>query len=1293
MLNRRWMSWLMTVVLLACLSPAMGQEAEIAWDVNYQPGTDQGRQGLPTDAATTPRWRIISFAEPSKTTLASDHLVIATGDDEKPVTGAAAYQINFDKPAEAFTLTFEVASEHRSEYFAGGVLLGSGAKFTAVQLGGGHVLMAPAAGGWTRGDYTKFTTFWVTLHKQGDAWVLRLYQEGKADPLQVNESFFGPIDYVRIGDYSTGVGTNGTTKWRSIRWKSGQAITPPWVTAAAKAAAAAGGAPDAVSIKGGPVQVLNAQNARDVSINRLVDTEQGMTFIVDSKGPIQLAVAPRKLAITKGQHYWVNTTQYPPFVTQAEQDGVLVLKLGSAAVPVVNCQIRIEPTDGRNLVVNGSFETADASQANQPQGWRYRISQEMKPTLEYGHELIDSSSNASDTAPRTNAEVVLTEGGRTGSHALRMGKPHIQGEIILEQAQAMDIQPGVTYLVQGHYQLPDYRLGAAAHFLIEVTGPGKAPQYFRDSLINPLVSPSQGQWRRSFFTFKAPEGYNQARLRLSLRGSPATIVWDDITMHVAPTAIAQLPVQTNELQSAYTLGEDELVWRMKQREPLKAELERVNGSSVVVKINDKPVGSLGFVPGPSSYPAYGTHRQMGEAGVPIHWVPIYAGDTQNKRYGEPLWIDDDTFDFTYLEKQLTHALRRNIDTRIMLYLNLDPPRGFVERHPEAAWINFNGDRTIGHKGAWRVFDQLKEGETINFSYTAPAYREVGSRFMEAMGKFLAQSPVGKAVIGVHITGGNDGQFFHIHGPAHADRSEGALVSYRQWLRERYNNDQAALRKAWGDDKVTFDTVQFPAEKERSPESLYLRLNVPEERRVMDWNLFVVQGNVDTLDLFGQAYKRGVGRPSLVITYYNDVIHGQDLTKEALARLLNSKGIDGSVSVIPYGLTREQGRYGAINALVSSYNLHGKLHLAELDYRSNWSWLPADAWNFRASWGVPQTAEGWAHQYRRDLGHALTLGQGAWLYGLGGNTWLTDDYMLAVREGARVAQLQAEQPVKHEVGQVAVFADENSLPFSTRRNIFGAATAVTNHAAMRAVLSHSGLSWDRYLLSDLTHPNLPDYRMMIFLSSQSISDEQIKAIESRFQKDGRVLVFLHGVGLSQPQGFEASVKRLTGITAKADLSDLGVRRYVPTSAGAKAVSGVEELFTETRSPLFWVEDSSAQALATLTGTQGKVGLALKRGNGWTGVYSALPGGLSVPLLRYLAQQADITPIGPAQDVTYAGRGLIVFHAIRDGEKTLQWKDKKDVLDLTTGQIVARGATSLTFTIQTGQTRWFRLQDHF
>lgn len=1273
---RRWVG-LMAMLMCVLVGGVTRGADEMSWDVSYEPGKAEGRMALPTDASAVPTWRLLSFAEPAKATLAEDYLQIATGSEEAMGAGVMAYQMTLDAPAERMTLVIEMAvSEMRSEHFGAVVLLGSGKHFAELKIGDKVALLSPGAGGWTQGDYTTFTKFWVTVQPKGDAYEIALYHESKPEPLQVKSDFAGPIDWIRFGDTSSGATVNGVSQWRSIRWKVGQAVKPAW----AKSSAAAD--QSGTIVEGGPVQVLNGQEARDVSIQRLVDTGGAVSFRIDSKEAVKLAVVPRRFAIEKGASYWVNATQFEPAVVKADRDGVLELTFTGAE----NCWVQVERTGGDELVPNGSFEQIDARDSRRPAGWEWRVDKVLRPTLMYGHELIEQA--AQEESMVVSGEVALaSDSARSGSQSLRLVKRTVEGEVIVELAKPMTVEAGRHYLAQGFYRLLSDRLGGAAHLLVELRGEGKANRVVRDALLNPLVDGGES-WRRSFFTFDVPIGYDEARLSVRLRGGPIEMLWDDISLRVGPSKLAQLPAMMDEVQSADVYGADEVRWRMSRREPWVAKLDNSSGVTVL-QVNDEPVGAFGFVPGPYMWPTYGLHRQFGEAGVSVQWLPIYSARTQDGKYGQPIWLGDGSFDFSFLETQLTRLLQRDINAKVMLYLNIDPYPGFVENHPEAGWINWKGQRTIGEKRNGRAAEKREKGEAWNFSYTAEAYRRESGRMLEAMGAFLADSPVGKAVMGVHLVGGNDGQWFSIHSPDHADRSQGALLSYRQWLKERYAGEVAALREAWEDQAITFETVQFPQEAARSPEKLYFNPKVGRDRRIIDWNRFTSEGIVETLDHLGQQFKRGIGRGSLVTIYYNDMIHGQLHPKAALAELLSSEGLDGAISVVPYGLTREVGRTGTLNSLVSSFHLHNKLFLAELDYRTNWAWLPADAWTYRQAWGVPTDVQTWVDQLRRDLGHSLTLGGGAWLYGLGGNAWLGDDYLLGVAEAMKAAQLQAELPAAHDAGQVAVFVDEQVLDYSTRANIYNAATAVTNHAAMRVVLSQSGLSWDRYLLSDITHPDLPDYKVMIFLSSVAIDEAQIQTIEHRFQKDGRVLVFMHAVGMGHPDGFERAVQRLSGIQAKVDLDDLNVRRYHPTVLGQQVAAGVDELITETRSPLFWVTDEQAQGLATLTRTDGKIGLAVKQMSDWTGVYVALPGGLSVPTLRYLADLAGVQPIGPAFDATYAGRGMLVIHALHDGVKTLRWQGARDVLDLASGQIIGKGVDSVTFEMKVGQTRWFRL----
>jgi hypothetical protein len=61
------------------------------------------------------------------------------------------------------------------------------------------------------------------------------------------------------------------------------------------------------------------------------------------------------------------------------------------------------------------------------------------------------------------------------------------------------------------------------------------------------------------------------------------------------------------------------------------------------------------------------------------------------------------------------------------------------------------------------------------------------------------------------------------------------------------------------------------------------------------------------------------------------------------------------------------------------------------------------------------------------------------------------------------------------------------------------------------------------------------------------------------------------------------------------------------------------------------------------------LAVKRHPGWTGVYGSILGGFTPRLLRNLAREAGLTPVGPEDDVTFSGNGILTIHALKSGLK--------------------------------------------
>jgi hypothetical protein len=217
---------------------------------------------------------------------------------------------------------------------------------------------------------------------------------------------------------------------------------------------------------------------------------------------------------------------------------------------------------------------------------------------------------------------------------------------------------------------------------------------------------------------------------------------------------------------------------------------------------------------------------------------------------------------------------------------------------------------------------------------------------------------------------------------------------------------------------------------------------------------------------------------------------------------------------------------------------------------------------------------------------------------------------------------------------------------------------------------------------------------IFPLASTITEEQIRYVETNLQKNGNVLVFAFDAGRTAPGGFERNIKRLTGMTVRyrADakvLTKLGSERFsdpLSKHIGMPTFPSVSNFMI----PLFYVDDPAAKPLALLAGTK-LVGAAVKRHKNWTGVYFSVPVGfaLSPTMVRALAAEAGVKPIGPAGDCIYAGDGFLVVHANTSGVKTFNWDIPANVLDITSNRIISYAAKKLEIETKVGETRWFRL----
>ena len=1033
------------------------------------------------------------------------------------------------------------------------------------------------------------------------------------------------------------------------------------------------------------VQITSLQSPTTVRLERVEESANTVKFRIEAQGPITLRVTPREFPIRAGQLLSVNTSYDGPMYQRAQRDGSVDLRFDAPK----NSTIVIEDAKGGNLLGDfASFERGDNLAAN---GWETDKTPRILAGMGWGHEEMPKMGLPS--ALGAGAGVAMSSFARSGQNAVRLTKTDKEDTVAIQTVAGVPVEAGQKYTALGWYHTINPQFGSNLLLIARVDAPGKETTYTRARAMSPLIySTPEQPWQAALARISVPKDYQNATMSLyvAATGAPFQSDWDDFEIRVTPTAAPLTNRTTTPAQTEARFSEWQVLERLKTRQPVRSEV--VNSRWM---INGEPVPQLAFTShtNHSAWPTWSAHNDFFDSGIKLTWVPAWSArekGSQETPFGASPWRGDGKYDFTAIENQIKAVLMRDPDAVIGLYGTLFPDMDFGDRHPEAVWVNARGEKVVGEKGNAFAATKRPDDQAWAISYSAPAYRQGVESYMRALGQFLAQSPYGKAVCGYHMAVGSDGQWFHhdwSEGAGELDYSAGAVAAYRDWLRARYNGDENAFKIAWNNWNASFATATLPSDAElNAPHYLF---DPKTERRLIDANYWSLGGAMETANAAGLAFKAGLGRPTVVTTYFPN-------KHDAWEYMLSAPGVDGFVGVPEYSGWRQLGRGGEIAGYPASMRLHNKFFIMEMDYRSENS----DTWGndaFRYEWTWTRGAEDSAHQMRRDYGAVAAQGQGSWLYSLPGNTWATPDHMKYVRETFRVAQRAAQNPMPSDARQIAVFSDDNSEKYASRWNLYDLILRHAGNRVPRMILDRSGLSWDHYVLSDLGHPKLPDYKMVVFLTSGTITPAQVNWVRRNLQGNGKVMLWVHNPGISTAgvSGFPQVSRALTGMTLGVDTSNKEAHRYVAVGDDPLA-QDADNLLTETAGPLFYVDDARATPLARFTDPKSpdgssRVAMAVVRNDGpngkWTSVYSSLLAGFSPTLLRNLAKEAGLTPVGPLDDVTFAGNGFLTLHATSAGEKTLRWTGKSDLLDLTSEEIVARGVESYSFPMKAQTTRWF------
>lgn len=867
-----------------------------------------------------------------------------------------------------------------------------------------------------------------------------------------------------------------------------------------------------------------------------------------------------------------------------------------------------------------------------------------------------------------------------GKRAFRLCKTNAPGysQLVSDFAQ---LTSGVEYEVSGWIRI-NRRSSAGVYFMVSQYRPDSdamcLPNAFGDSA---KLHPATGEWEQIRCRFELREGNTRVRIHALVAFAPCDVTWDDVTLGPAgagaePRYEAPVPEVVPALEHARQI--------LARRTPAVARMEVRGGRSRFV-VDGKPKPPCFYV-SPFHVPDRAQIGDFRDAGVRVYLVSLVLGRGVYGARGP--WQGRGQFDFTEVEERLWRILRVDPEGYVIFYLACDPYREWGEEHPDDVTQDQDGLKAIVqmHPKRWGGTPP-EANERFAPSLVSERLRDETATALRALVEHVRRSDAGKAVIGYHIAGSNDGQWFHwarmLDSDLHlADYCPAAQQSFRNWLRRLYGEDVGTLQRAWRQPEVTFTTAAVPGADRLWTDRFFVQPGA--EQDVADYNRFYSEGVAETVLHLARALREATGGNALLSTYYEDITCNST-NHIALGRLLASPDIDFLAGPAAYGV-RMPGNCGAIRSVFGSVLHHGKMFLTEQDWRS-WHSVPNTPAN-NASWGRAETGAAHNAMVRRESGMMLAYGMGTWWYDMSGG-WFRDDQIMAGIAAARRAFTQDLDTTGAPRADLAVFVSEAANHYLWPK----AAAQVRYQGIVRQVysLNTSGVPYSMYLLNDLPGIEANRHRMFLFLNCYRFSAEQRRALAS-LRRDGNLLVFLHAPDASGAEAPATAVTDITGIRVH-ELPEggrLGAVALAPDHPLLAATDGALARVAGNGWPTFAVVDADATDLARYPDSDA-VSVAYKQFPEHQVVFAGCFG-LTDQFIHNLARAAKAWCVAPPGDAVYASQHFLTVHAMHaldQGRKRFTLAQPAKAIDLTSAKVVAEDTAVLDLQMRVGETRWFRL----
>ena len=670
------------------------------------------------------------------------------------------------------------------------------------------------------------------------------------------------------------------------------------------------------------------------------------------------------------------------------------------------------------------------------------------------------------------------------------------------------------------------------------------------------------------------------------------------------------------------------------------------------------------------------------------------------------------------------------DAYIIARIGLHPNNEWIKAHPEETLTYSDGTRPPA-----MLYTESYETELpAHYSLCSEKWRHDAGEALKDTWLKLKALPYGDRIIGCFFAAGGTSEWYYLHpivneNGATLDHSEAFRRHFSGYLRKKYKTDEA-LREAWKSPTVTIDNPTIPdvdghyfaKQIDRASNVPHVRMRanspVPEpygngtnigsfidiDNRcdVFDfyraWHIGTAESNL----YFAKLIKQ-LSPGTLIGTFYG--AHGcteflQTGTNGGVTNLLNSEYIDFLAAPGVYE-NRSPGGFVGQREMHDSFTLHNKIYIIEDDTRTHFEnryWAPKNGmFDMKDSLEV----------MKREFGRTVCEEVHAWWFDqlIGGRRYKAPEIYELIRKQQEIA-IEAYSLDRKKASEIAFIYDEESIstvsPGTTKELI----ERIRNYEIARI-----GAPVDQYYHNDMSDPDMPDYKMYVFFNTFVLTDAEREAIKRKLAKNNAVAVWIYASGVINPdrkKKFDASyISELTGISigminenydanfrftgGHALVSGLDTRRVYGTPEMArKSVAG--DLYNPTWDvylyPYFYSDDRDADVCARFL-TSGKDAVSIKETNGFRSVFYGSKS-IRSDVIREIAKYAGVHIYTEDEDVFFANRNYITFHASVSGNKTVKLPRTCDVYEVYEGKCYGKNVSEISFDILVGETKMFRLK---